>query len=136
MKRKNASKKGMTLVEVLLALVILSIGVTSLMIAMSRCLSVVGAARNREVARALILRVDIEFPLDEAEIDELSESGEFEDHAGFAWFRDIVIVDEEERPGLFQVTTRVQWAERGRDTFEEITVFKYAPNAERVTSQI
>ena len=135
MNHNLASKKGLTLVEVLLALVILSIGVSSLMMAMSRCLGVVRTARNRDAARSLIRRVDIEAPIESVDMAELSESGEFEDLDGYTWFRDIVIVDEEERPGLFLVTTRVQWAERGRDAFEEITVYKYAPDAESVTEK-
>ncbi len=126
----------MTLVEVLLAIVILSVGVTSMMIAMSQCLSVVRTARNREVARGLIRRVDIENPIEKVDLDELSESGDFNDLKGYVWFRDIIMVDEEERPGLFEVTTRVQWSERGRDAFEEITLFKYAPDAESVSREI
>jgi prepilin-type N-terminal cleavage/methylation domain-containing protein len=136
MKIQTASKRGLTLIEVLMALVILSIGVSSMMVAMSRCLSVVRTARNREVARGLIQRVDIENPIESVEMEELSESGRFDDQKGYVWFRDIVMVDEEERPGLFLVTTRIQWSERGRDAFEEITVYKYAPDAESVTSQV
>lgn len=136
MNKSNASKKGLTLVEVLLALVILSVGVSSLMMAMSRCLAVVRTARNRDVARGLIQRIDLEFPIERVDLAELSESGEFDELEGYTWFRDILIVDEEYRPGLFLVTLRVQWSERGRDAFEEITMYKYAPDAESVTSQV
>ncbi|MBT8042879.1 MAG: prepilin-type N-terminal cleavage/methylation domain-containing protein [Kiritimatiellales bacterium] len=132
----SKNKRGLTLIEVLIALVILSVGVSSMMVAMSRCLAVVRTARNRNVAHALIHRVDIEFPIERVDMDEISETGEFEDAPGYTWLRDIVMVDEEERPGLFLVTTRIQWSERGRDAFEEITVFKYAPDAESVTSKI
>jgi len=135
MKTTFKSKKGLTLIEVLVALVILSIGVSALMMAMSRCLAVVRTARNREVARALIRRVDVENPIETVEMGELSESGDFETPEGYEWFRDIIMVNEEERPGLFLVTTRVQWAERGRDTFEEITTYKYAPDAESITEK-
>ena len=93
-------------------------------------------AATPEVARALITRVDVENPLEEADFEELVESGTFEDREGYVWYREILVVDEEERPGLFEVTTRIVWSERGRDTFEEITVFKYAPNAESVTRNI
>ncbi|MCF7816862.1 MAG: prepilin-type N-terminal cleavage/methylation domain-containing protein [Kiritimatiellales bacterium] len=136
MKNKSTRKKGMTLIEVLIALVILSIGVSSMMVAMSRCLSVVRTARNREVARSLLRRVDIEYPIERKKMEETSESGDFEDTEGYTWTRDILMVDEEERPGLFLVTTRVQWSERGRDSFEEITTYKYAPEAESVTSKL
>ena len=37
---------------------------------------------------------------------------------------------------MFLVTVRIQWSERGRNAFEEITVYKYAPDAESVTSQV
>jgi len=122
-------------VEVLLALVILSVGVSSLMMAMSRCLAVVRTARSRDVARALIQRVDIENPIETVDMTELVESGDFEDAEGYTWSREIIMDDEEERPGLFLVTTRVQWSERGRDAFEEITVYKYAPDAEILTQE-
>ena len=125
----------MTLIEVLIALVILSVGVSSMMMAMARCLSVVRTARNREVARALIRRVDVENPIDKKTIEESADSGDFEDTEGYLWNREILMVDEEERPGLFLVTTRVQWSERGRDTFEEVLSYKYAPNAESVTKE-
>lgn len=133
---KSPFKRGMTLIEVLIALVILSVGVSSMMVAMSRCLSVVRTARNREVARSLLRRVDIEVPLDKKTIEEGVEDGDFEDGEGYAWSRKVEMVDEEERPGLFLVTTRVSWSERGRDSFEEIVVYKYAPNAESVTRKI
>jgi prepilin-type N-terminal cleavage/methylation domain-containing protein len=135
MKKSIASKKGLTLVEVLLALVILSVGVSSMMMAMSRCLAVVRTARNRDVARGLILRIDLENPIERVDLEELSESGTFDDLDGYSWSRYILIVDEEERPGLFLITLRVRWAERGRDAFEEITMYKYAPDAESITSQ-
>ncbi len=125
----------MTLIEVLIALVILSVGVSSMMMAMSKCLSVVRTARNREVARGLFLRVDIEHPIENIDITELSESGDFDNIEGFTWSREIVIVDEEERPGLFLVTLRIDWSERGRNAYEEITMYKYAPNAESVTKE-
>ncbi len=136
MRTVSKKKRGLTLIEVLIALVILSVGVSSMMVAMSRCLAVVRTARNRNVAHALIRRVDIEFPIEREDMEELSESGDFEDTPGYVWYRDIIMVDEEERPGLFLVTTRIQWSERGRDAFEEITVYKYAPDAESVTSRI
>jgi prepilin-type N-terminal cleavage/methylation domain-containing protein len=136
MAKQSVSRKGMTLIEVLIALVILSVGVSSMMVAMSRALGVVRTARNREMARALIRQVDITYPIDKEKIEELSESGDFEDNPGYTWFREIMMVDEEERPGLFLITTRVSWSERGREAFEEFTSYKYAPEAEILKSQL
>lgn len=136
MRRCPASKLGLTLIEVLIALVILSVGVCSLLPAMAKCLATVGVARKRDVARALIDRVEIENPIEKVDMAEMSDSGDFDDVPGYEWFRDIQMVDEEERPGLFLVTIRVQWSERGRDAFEEVTMYRYAPEAESVTSQL
>lgn len=136
MKQFKQSKKGMTLIEVLLALVILSAGVSTLMMAMSQCLSAVRVARTRDIARGLIQQIDMDFPIEEVDMAEMVETGEFEDVEGYTWFREILLVDEEERPGLFLVNLRVTWAERGRDAFEEITMYRYAPKAEVVTSQV
>lgn len=133
MKKIFTSKKGLTLIEVLIALVIISIGVSSLMTAMASCLGVVRTARNREAARGLIRRVAVENPIDRKTITETTESGGFEDVDEYDWSREILLVDEEERPGLFLVTTRVRWSERGRDTFEEITSYNYAPESESLT---
>ena len=136
MSRKTASKTGMTLIEVLIALVILSVGVSSMMLAMSRCLAVVRTARNLNVAQSLLRQVDIENPIDKTALEEGWESGEFEEVEGYTWQREVVMVDEEERPGLFLVTTRIQWSERGKDAYEEIIGYRYAPNAESVTREI
>ena len=125
----------MTLIEVLIALIILSVGVSSMMMAMSRCLAVVRTARNRDTSRSLLRLVDIENPIDRKSIEEITESGDFEDQETFTWSREIIMVDEEDRPGLFLVTTRVQWSERGKDTFEEIIGYKYAPDADSVTRE-
>lgn len=136
MKRNTSSKTGLTLIEVLIALVILSVGVSSMMVAMSRCLAVVRTARNRDVARSLLWMMDVEFPIDRISIEEMSESGDFEDAEGYTWYREVVFVDEEERPGLFLVTTRIQWSARGKDAYEETVGLIYAPRAESVTRKI
>ena len=123
---------GLTLV-VLLALVILSIGVSSMMIAMSQALSVVRTARNREIAQNLLRRIDLDFPIEKIDYEERIESGEFDDPEGYYWTREILLIDEEERPGLFLTRTRIEWSERGRDAFEEVQLYTYAPEAESIS---
>jgi prepilin-type N-terminal cleavage/methylation domain-containing protein len=135
MSRLPSTKTGLTLIEVLIALVILSVGVSSMMLAMSRCLSVVRTARNRNVAHSLLWLMDVERPIDKESIEEISESGDFEDAEGYNWYREVVMVDEEYRPGLFLVVTRIEWSRRGRNAFEEVVEYKYAPNAESITRE-
>ena len=107
-----------------------------MMVAMSRCLAVVRTARNRNVAYALIHRIDIEHPINKEDMEELAEGGDFADTPGYSWEREIIAVDEEERPGLFLVTLRIVWSERGREAYEEVTIYKYAPNAAGVRRRI
>ena len=40
------------------------------------------------------------------------------------------------KPGLFLTRTRIEWSERGRDAFEEVQLYTYAPEAESITSEI
>ena len=135
MNKSFTSKSGLTLIEVLIALTIITVGVSALMPAMASCLNVVRTVRNREMARSLLRRVDVENPIDRTTVEETSESGDFEDVPDYDWSRNLLLVDEEERPGLFLVTTRVRWSERGRDTFEEITTYTYAPESESLTKE-
>lgn len=135
MKQNPTDRQGFTLIEVLIALVILGVSVASLMEATARCMSVIGHARKLEIARGLMDRVDAENPILSVDMEEGSESGDFDDAEGYTWFREIVMDDEENRPGLFVVTTRVQWSDSGREAFEEVVTFKYCPDAESVTSE-
>ena len=134
--KKKRTCCGLTLIEVLLALVILSTGVSSMMIAMSQALSVVRTARNREIAQNLLRRIDLDFPIEKIDYEERIESGEFDDPEGYYWTREILLIDEEERPGLFLTRTRIEWSERGRDAYEEVQLYTYAPEAESITSEI
>ncbi|MBN2686332.1 MAG: prepilin-type N-terminal cleavage/methylation domain-containing protein [Pontiellaceae bacterium] len=135
MKQKPIDRQGFTLIEVLIAMVILATSVASLMAATAQCMSVIGRARKLETARGLLARVDAENPILSVDMEEGHESGEFDDMEGYTWSREIVMDDEENRPGLFVVTTRVAWSEKSREAFEEVITYKYCPDAESVTSE-
>ncbi len=128
----------MSLIEVLLALLILSITVSSLLLCMAQGMSGVRIARNQEVARGLMGRIDQEYPIAYVDMNEMSDEGTFEDDEGiitYTWYRDITMVDPELRPGLFLVEKRIQWSERGKEPYVEVIEFRYAPDAEVLTSE-
>ena len=108
---------GLTLIEVLLSLVILSIGISSMMFAMNQTLSIIRTARNQEIAQNLLRRIDVEFPVEKVDFAESLESGNFSDIENYSWQREILFLDEEQRPGLFITKKRVIWEERGQTKF-------------------
>ena len=114
---------GLTLVEVLLAVVILGVGSGVLMLATARCISVVSKARHYSAAHRLILQVGAENPLTRGEIRAGTESGAFDD--AYSWEREIIEPESEDREGLYTVRTRVSWSTRGKTRFEEIVTLHY-----------
>ena len=121
----------MTLVEVLLAVVILGIALGGLVEAASRALAVVRQARNYEMARRMLGRVDAENPL--RLLDEIQagqESGGFEGGpSGWSWTRTLEDLGEadEQQEGLFLLTTRVFWGTGERKSMEETVQYLYVP---------
>ena len=121
----------MTLIEVLLAVVILGVSLGALVEAASRALAVVRQARNYEQARHMLGRVDVESPLwllDEIQAGQ--ESGGFQGGpGGWSWTRIFVDfgTDDEQKEGLFQLTTRVFWSQGERRGMEETVQMLYVP---------
>ena len=121
----------MTLVEVLLAIAILGTALAGLVEAASRALAVVRQARNYEMARRMLGRVDAENPL--RLLDEIQAgqtSGTFPGGpAGWSWTRTLedLGADDEEQEGLFRLTTRVSWGAGERRSQEEAVQMLYVP---------
>jgi len=117
---------GLTLIEVMLAVVILGIGSGVLLLATARCLAVTAKSQRYSTAQRLIQQVGAEHPLTRSsEIKTGTESGRFDDEENYRWEREITQPDEENRKGLYLVRTRVSWSDRGRDSFEESTVWHF-----------
>ena len=121
----------MTLIEVMLAVVILSTGLIALLTCASRLLAVAGQAKNYETARRLLSQVEVESPLRlKDDIAEGTETGTFSTgEKGWRWERTIRHIGEEEeaRDGLFLVTTRVAWSHRGKNVSEQTVTYRYVP---------
>jgi len=125
-------KNGITLVEVLLSIIILSIGIAVLMLATSKCLSVLKSAKNQNIVQNLIQELNVEYPIVKVDLQELYESGNFKKYDDFSWSREIKMVDEDDKPGLFLIKTKIYWNERGKNIFEEVSYYIYAPEAESI----
>lgn len=119
--------RGMTLVETVLALAILSIGIFILVETTAKCLAVVRMARNYQTARAVLDRGESEHPLRGTNTVEQNKV-EAVDYDGYAFSRDLQPVDGEEK--LFMVVTKVAWSETGHESGEELVSYVYCPNEE------
>jgi prepilin-type N-terminal cleavage/methylation domain-containing protein len=123
-------KRGLTLIEVMLAVVILGIGSGVLLLATARCLAIITKSQRYSTAQRLIMQVGAEQPLTRSEIDTGTKSGRFDDDDGYQWEREVTEPENENRKGLYTVRTRVSWSERGRDSFEEVTIWHFIPQEE------
>jgi len=123
----NRPKSGMTLVETVLALAILSIGIFILLETTAKCLAVVRMARNYQTARAVLDCGESEYPLRGTNTIE-QNTVEGVDYDGYAFSRDLQPVDGEEK--LFMVVTKVAWSETGHESGEELIGYVYCPNEE------
>ena len=132
MNRARDAREGMTLIEVVLAVVILGTSLGVLVEGASRALAVVRQARNYEMARRMLGRVDAENPLRlKDEIQAGQESGTFAGGPqGWSWTRSFEDLGEEDEQqgGLFRMTVRVAWSQaEGRGGAEEIVQMLYVP---------
>ena len=124
-------RRGITLIEVLLAVVILGIGSGVLLLATARCLAIITKSQRYSTAQRLIRQVEAEHPLTRAEIQAGTDSGRFDDDADYRWEREIIESDDENRKGLYTVRIRVSWSDRGRESFEEITTWRFIKPEEK-----
>ncbi|HKL22341.1 MAG TPA: prepilin-type N-terminal cleavage/methylation domain-containing protein [Tichowtungia sp.] len=127
-----SGKAGLTLIEVMLAITILSVGAAVLLTATARCMAIATKARHYSTAHRLIQRVNTENPLTRGELEAGVESGTF-DEDGYRWEREIIENENEDREGLYTVRTRVSWSMSGRDAFEESVAYLYVQPEEEAT---
>lgn len=126
-----ARRTGMTLVEVMLAVAILSVGLSALLVAASRCIAVIRSARQYQEAQWVMGLGDLEHPIEITEETEDVmdfEVSDVEYTDGFVYSREIE--DDEDEDGLYVVRTRVTWAGRARDLKEEVVGYIYFPEEE------
>jgi hypothetical protein len=127
----------MTLVEVLLAVVILGTSAMVLMTAASRCLAVIRIARNYHTARNIFDLGELEYPVihSEKEHEIYNLNLDPVDYGnGFSFTRQAEEKSSDPegfQAGLYVVRTRVAWADRGNQVAEETLSYLYTTNAIR-----
>jgi prepilin-type N-terminal cleavage/methylation domain-containing protein len=107
------NRKGLTLIEVLIAVIILSISMTALLVASSRCIAVMTAARDYQTARWLLQVKQVEYPIlyDTIEnIEDIAVDLEVDDN-GFSFER--IVEEDEDEDNLYLVRSVVTWRNKG-----------------------
>ncbi len=140
----TTDRSGMTLVEVLLAAMLLGLGMMTIFTSLSRCLRLIQASRDVQKMQLAFDRGNLAHPMadiqSEDDIEKLLVDGDGElgeDLQGYVFSRTF---DEKEKPEndnefndhLFTVRTSVAWGE-GEDSREEIVELIWLPNIDEWT---
>ena len=107
-------KNGFTLIEIVVALAILSLALPALLRSFTEAAKGQALAENRTTALYLLkfrmASIELEGYPDIGE-----EEGEFGEDSRFRWHSDVQDVESEETEGLRLVTVSVTWQERGKE---------------------
>jgi prepilin-type N-terminal cleavage/methylation domain-containing protein len=128
----RSPKQGLSLIEVLLALVIIGIGMTVLIATATKCISVARKIRVLETSRELLARVELEHPIQlEDKIEAAAGGGSFSypDH-NYRWERHVEPIGLEE-DGLFEIRTTIKWSEQRQESSESVVTYLYVPKERR-----
>ena len=124
-------QRGLTLIEVLLAMAIMSIAAIVLTTAASRCIGVVRVAKNYYNARHVLDLGELEHPVlfkkennQDVVVNLRIEPIEYPN--GYTFTRDAE--RSEILEDLCVVRTRVTWSARGKDAYEEVVSYLYYTN--------
>ena len=123
-------KKGLTLIEVMLAVLILSIGMTVLLTAASRCVAVMKQAAYYQDARWAFGLAEAEYPLLVTEKIEDLEVNSARLPNGYFFSREVEEEPREEEDGLYIVRDILTGPGRGERIAEEIVRYVYRKQAE------
>jgi prepilin-type N-terminal cleavage/methylation domain-containing protein len=120
------TKAGLTLIEVLVAVVILGSGLVILISAASKCIAVAKNIRNYDTARELLSVVEREFMdklLAGDKIKDLNDGvsfkGPYRSYRGSYSTAQVGL----EEDGFYEVRFAVQWADRGNNVSEEVVTY-------------
>lgn len=128
MHTNTGHRRGLTLIEVLLAVAILGLGIVMMLTAISRCLRVLQVSTGYHDALWALSAGEAEYPMiqrtdgEKMEPEDLEVSAE--DFNGFVYERtveDPYESEEDSEVRLLVVKTRVAWAGRENEKFEEVT---------------
>ena len=118
---------GFMLLEVVLAVFLLSICLFALIDSLGRCVAAARSVQSYSTSEVLLANKCFEFRV-ERDQDILDQEGQFPDYPGYSWSRRLESTDTE---GLWQETVTVYWYERGQVASDSVVEYKYLPDKQR-----
>jgi hypothetical protein len=118
---------GFLLLEVLLALFLLTISVFVLIEGLSRCVAAARSVQSYSTSEMLLANQSYIFHTERG-TDILDEEGRFDDYPGYTWSRKLEQTDTE---GLWKQVLTVSWRERGQVASDSVVEYKYLPDKQR-----
>ena len=112
------NSKGILLLEVIVAVAVLAVGLTTISRSFTNCTRVIETAKDYNMA--LILAEKILWELENKKPDEWESGGEFEDYPAFSWGQEN---KESEDLELRELDVDINWKRRNRDYKLNIATF-------------
>lgn len=130
MKTDLSRNNGFSLLEVLLAVLVLGIALTVFFSAANQGLAVVAQAKEYQASRELLEELELREPLDLEDLDEGEIRGSFShpEHGRVEWTRTLTLVGEEE-DHFFRLKTEISRGDGQAGLRETTESFIHKPSA-------
>ena len=129
MKARTSNAGGLTLIEVLLAVAILSIGLVVMLTAIARCLGVLKVSEQYHKAMWAVSAGEAEFPLlRKPDTEPEDYAVDPQDYDGITYTREVDDPDADSdghEQRLLVIMTKVSWMGRGREQTDELPRYLY-----------
>lgn len=123
-------RNGFSLLEVLLAILILGLTLTVVFSSANQGLAVVTQAKSYQISRGLLQELDLREPLDLEELEEGELRGTFThfEHGAVQWTR-IVSQEGAEEDRFYRLSTEITWGGNDQEHTESVETFIHQPTA-------
>lgn len=115
---RSAGKKAFTLIEVFLAVALMSIGMVVMLTAVTRCMATLKGGKMYQTAQWTLNKGDLDHPIVATNDVKSLEVSPVDYPGGFTFSREVE--DDDDKDHLFVVKTRVSWADHSHEMSEEV----------------